>query len=61
MTLEDFRRYRPNVYEDRLMVRLDDNLRVYAPPPPSSGILVPTIMRIMKSIMGNNNKTILKL
>lgn len=53
MTLDDFRRYRPNVYVDRLVVKLDDNLRVYAPPPPSSGILVPTIMRIMKSIMGN--------
>ena len=56
MTLEDFRRYKPTVYEDRLMVRLDDNLRVYAPPPPSSGILVPTIMRIMKSMIGNNKK-----
>jgi gamma-glutamyltranspeptidase len=58
MTLEDFRRYKPIVYEDRLMVRLDDNLRVYAPPPPSSGIFLPTIMRIMKSILENNNKKI---
>lgn len=49
MTREDFRRYEARVHRERLVVRVDENLRIYVPPPPSSGILVPTVIRIMKS------------
>lgn len=48
MTLEDFRRYEPRVYQDRLIVRLDNNLRMYVAPPPSSSVLIPAILRIVK-------------
>lgn len=30
------------------MVKLDENLRIYTVPPPSSGILTPAIMKIMR-------------
>lgn len=49
MTVDDFKSYEPRVYEDRYVIRLDENLRAYTVPPPSSGVLVTSIMRIMKS------------
>jgi gamma-glutamyltranspeptidase len=49
VTIEDFNSYEPRVHEDRFIIRLNENLRLYAVPPPSSGILIPTIMRIMQS------------
>jgi gamma-glutamyltranspeptidase len=48
VTVEDFNRYEPRVYEDRFMIRLDEHYRLYTVPPPSSGVLVSSIMRIMK-------------
>lgn len=48
MTLEDFRRYRPIIHEERFLIRINENLRAYTLPPPSSGVLVTTIMRIMQ-------------
>lgn len=49
VSLKDFNIYAPRVHEDRFLIRLDSNLRLYTAPPPSSGILVPTVIRIMKS------------
>lgn len=46
--MEDFKRYEPRVHQDRFLVRLDDNLRMYTVPPPSSGVLIPAAIRIMK-------------
>lgn len=51
MTIDDFNRYEPRVYENRFIVKLDDKYRLYTVPPPSSGILIPTIMRIMKGLL----------
>lgn len=48
VTLQDFRIYEPRVDEDRFVVKLDDEYRVYAVPPPSSGILISIILRIIK-------------
>ena len=50
MTIEDFKRYEPRVYQNRLMVRIDENLRAYVPPPPSSGVLIPAVLRIIRGI-----------
>jgi len=33
------------------MIDLDENYRIYVPPPPSSGILVAFIMKIMRGII----------
>jgi gamma-glutamyltranspeptidase len=48
VSLEDFRRYEPRVYENRFMVRLDDEYRAYITPPPSSGVLLAVLMKLMK-------------
>ncbi|RNA12997.1 gamma-glutamyltranspeptidase 1-like [Brachionus plicatilis] len=48
VTLEDFKEYQARVHKNRFEVPLDENLRIYTPPPPSSGILVPFIIRLMK-------------
>lgn len=47
VTREDFVRYKAKVHDNRLMIKLNDRLRVYTPPMPSSGILVSFILRIM--------------
>ncbi|CAF0712388.1 unnamed protein product [Brachionus calyciflorus] len=48
VTLEDFARYKARIHKNRFQVVLDDNLRIYSAPPPSSGILVPFIIKLMK-------------
>lgn len=53
VTVEDFQQYNVTVHEDRFVVRLDNNLRVYTVPPPSSGILVPYILKIMRGFYLN--------
>jgi gamma-glutamyltranspeptidase/glutathione hydrolase/leukotriene-C4 hydrolase len=47
VSLEDFQNYKALVLEDRLAIRLNDELRLFVPPPPSSGIIIPTVLRIM--------------
>ena len=47
MTIDDFRNYKPILYTDKLMVPLNDKLRMYTLPPPSGGVLVAFIIRTM--------------
>jgi gamma-glutamyltranspeptidase/glutathione hydrolase/leukotriene-C4 hydrolase len=56
VTLEDFYNYRVKVYENQVMMRLDDNFRIYAPPPPSASVLVGYILKIMKGFEVKNRK-----
>lgn len=49
-TREDFKKYKVITHSDRLMIRLDENFRIIIPPPPSSGVLVAFIMKIMRGI-----------
>ncbi len=48
VTLDDLRDYRAIVHENNYVIRLDNVHRMYVPPPPSSGILVAFIMKLMK-------------
>ena len=50
MSLNDLRQYRAIVYENEYLIRLDEQYRMYMPPPPSSGILVAFIMKLMKGL-----------
>jgi gamma-glutamyltranspeptidase/glutathione hydrolase/leukotriene-C4 hydrolase len=50
VTRDDFKNYRARVHTDRFMIKLNDNLRIYTPPPPSSGILVAFILKLMSGI-----------
>jgi gamma-glutamyltranspeptidase len=43
--------YKAKIETNRLAFELDDELRAFVPPPPSSGILIPAIMKIMKSFL----------
>lgn len=47
VTLDDFKSYSADI-TDAVEVEVDDDNTVYTHPLPSSGILVPFIMRIMK-------------
>ena len=51
VSVEDFKKYAVITHVNRIIVDLDENYRVYVPPPPSSGILVPFIMKIMKGCL----------
>ena len=48
MSLNDLRDYRAIVHENNYVIKLDNVHRMYVPPPPSSGILVAFIMKLMK-------------
>ena len=48
VTLEDFKNYNVIVHVNRFMINFDVNYSIYVPPPPSSGILVAYIMKLMK-------------
>jgi hypothetical protein len=50
VSLNDLRQYRAIVYENEYLIRLDEQYRMYMPPPPSSGILVAFIMKLMKGL-----------
>ena len=50
MSLNDLRQYRAIVYENEYLIRLDEQYRMYMQPPPSSGILVAFIMKLMKGL-----------
>ncbi len=56
VTLADFNNYRVRVYENQVKIRLDDQLTMFAPPPPSSAILVAFIYRIMRGFSLTNEK-----
>ena len=47
-TIEDLQTYDVIVHEDKYVMNLDENYRIYFAPPPSSGILVAFMMKIMK-------------
>ncbi len=47
---EDFLNYKVKNEKDRFVVRLDDNNRIYSFPSPSSGLLIPFIMKVMKNM-----------
>jgi gamma-glutamyltranspeptidase/glutathione hydrolase/leukotriene-C4 hydrolase len=49
ITEMDFHEYEAKIEENRLVIRLDDNYRIYAPPPPSSAILVAFILKLMRN------------
>lgn len=44
----DFKEYKVKIESDRFVVKLDDTNRIYTFPSPSSGMLIPFIMRIMR-------------
>jgi gamma-glutamyltranspeptidase/glutathione hydrolase/leukotriene-C4 hydrolase len=46
-TVRDLNDYQVRVHENRYEMRLDDKYRMFAPPPPSSSILVGLILRVM--------------
>ncbi len=46
-TIFDLKNYQTRVYENEYRVQLDNGLTMFAPPPPSSAILVAYILRIM--------------
>ena len=48
--LNDFTDYTIKIETDRFVTRLDDNTRIYTFPSPSSGVLIPFIMRLMKGL-----------
>jgi gamma-glutamyltranspeptidase/glutathione hydrolase/leukotriene-C4 hydrolase len=54
VTEQDFALYQTRYFKDRLVIRLDNDLRVFVPPPPSSGILVPFIMKVMRGFNMNS-------
>jgi gamma-glutamyltranspeptidase/glutathione hydrolase/leukotriene-C4 hydrolase len=47
VTIEDFQNYKAVVLEDRIAIRLNEQLRLFVPLPPSSGIIIPAALRIM--------------
>jgi gamma-glutamyltranspeptidase len=47
---EDFLNYKVKNEKDRFVVRLDANNRIYSFPSPSSGLLIPFIMKVMKNM-----------
>jgi len=49
VTKEDFKTYKAYVKEP-INVALDENFRILSIPPPSSGVLIGFIMRIMRGI-----------
>jgi gamma-glutamyltranspeptidase len=48
VSLNDLRDYKAIVHENNYVIKLDNVHRMYVPPPPSSGILVAFIMKLMK-------------
>ena len=54
---EDFHNYKIKLETDRFVVRLDDNNRIYSFSSPSSGLLIPFIMKVLKKRgLGKLNK-----
>lgn len=51
VTIDDFKNYQTITHEDKYVIKLDENYRAYVPAPPSSGILIPFIMKVMKGIL----------
>ena len=45
---KDFNEYTIKNETDRFVIKLDDHYRIYSFPSPSSGLLIPFIMKIMK-------------
>lgn len=48
VTVQDFNEYFSKMESDRFVSRLDEFNRIYSFPSPSSGLLIPFIMKIMK-------------
>ena len=48
VTLKDLNDYKVNVEENQVIINLDHNLKMFAPPPPSSSILVAFVYRLMR-------------
>lgn len=44
---QDFNNYKAIVHKDRLMVKINDDLRAYLPPPPSLSVLITFVLRMM--------------
>ncbi len=60
MTLDDLRDYKAIVHENNYVIRLDNVHRMYVPPPPSSGILVAFIMKLMKGNTKQKKRSVSK-
>lgn len=58
--MKDFQDYQTKIYENELPIRLNDDLRLYAVPPPSSGILVAFILKMMSGFKLKNEKLMTK-
>jgi gamma-glutamyltranspeptidase len=50
MTLNDLSNYAVRVSNDKYSVKIDDEYRILLPPPPSSGLVVSYILKIMRGI-----------
>ena len=48
VTVKDFNDYEVVVHENNLGISLNKNYRVYVPPPPSNGVLIPFILKLMQ-------------
>ena len=57
---KDFENYQASVYENEVIIQLDENYRMYSPPPPSSSILVGYILRLMRGYPLKNKKNMTK-
>jgi gamma-glutamyltranspeptidase/glutathione hydrolase/leukotriene-C4 hydrolase len=55
VTTADFRDYSVEVDEDRFAIRLDDEYTAYASTPPSSGILVAFILKLMRKFVPDDS------
>ncbi len=54
ISAEDIHEYNVKVDENRFVVRLDEDYRVYANAPPSSGLLIAFILKLMRNYVHEN-------